>query len=332
MPLTLTLLDSGRLDKVLAQALAQDAQGIALGLSRARLQQLIKGGHVRCDGKVVAEGKQPVAAGAVIEIEVPPPVPATPKAEGIALNVLYEDDDVLVIDKPAGLVVHPAAGNWEHTLVNALLAHCGDSLSGIGGVARPGIVHRLDKETSGLMVVAKNDRAHQALTRQFAGRSLSRIYQAVVWGLPNPLEGEIEGAIGRHPRARQKMAVVAHGGKDALTYYKTLEAFGTWAALVECRLATGRTHQIRVHMAHRGHPLIGDPVYGTRKALPKKAGERGLIAGLQAFPRQALHAGEIKFLHPVTGKSMKFKSNIPDDLSNLLKTLRRETKALQKGD
>lgn len=316
--------NKGRLDKELAAAALVCEEAAAQGLSRARLQALIREGAVSQEGHPLTDISHTVMQGAVVEVVVPPAAPAQPQAQTIALDILYEDDDVLVINKPAGMVVHPAAGNWDHTLVNALLAHCGESLSGIGGVARPGIVHRLDKETSGLMVVAKNDGAHQALSRQFADRSLSRVYQAVVWGLPNPLNGEIEGAIGRHPRNRQKMAVVPHGGKEALTYYKTLEAFGVLAALVECRLATGRTHQIRVHMTHQGHPLVGDPLYGTRRSSGKTAkGQEGIVARLQAFPRQALHAGEIKWIHPRTGKSMTFKAPLPDDLKALLKALRQ---------
>lgn len=317
----------GRLDKALAQALADDPALAGQGLSRARIQQLIKDGCVQCQGQAVRDPNHPVQAGAVCVLTVPPPVPAEPEAQEIPLDIVFEDDDVLVLNKPPGLVVHPAAGHWDQTLVNALLAHCGTSLSGIGGVARPGIVHRLDKETSGLMVVAKNDHAHQALTAQFADRSLSRVYQALVWGVPHPLEGEIEGAIGRHPRARQKMAIVEQGGKDALTHYETLEVFDRLVSLVECRLATGRTHQIRVHMAHIGHPVVGDPLYGTRKKLPTTKGGEGPVAICQNFPRQALHAGEIKFVHPRTGKRLHFKAKAPKDMADLLKILRKKTLA-----
>ncbi len=260
--------------------------------------------------------------GETYEILVPPPVEAVPQAQPMDLEILYEDAFLLVLNKPPGLVVHPGAGNWDGTLVNALLAHCKGSLSGIGGVARPGIVHRLDKNTSGLLVAAKNDLAHQKLTAQFADRSLSRVYQALVWGVPSPVQGEIEGAIGRHPRARQKMAVVARGGKEALTHYKVLEVFGTLASLVECRLATGRTHQIRVHMESIGHPVVGDPVYGSRRRA-KVTGEKGVVALLEAFPRQALHAGEIKFIHPKTCKGLKFQAPLPEDLKSLIKTVRR---------
>jgi 23S rRNA pseudouridine1911/1915/1917 synthase len=229
----------------------------------------------------------------------------------MALVIPYEDAHLLVIDKPAGLVVHPAPGNPDRTLVNALLAHCGDTLAGIGGVKRPGIVHRLDKDTSGLMVVAKTDLAHRALTADFAARRIERAYRAVVWGMP-PAGGEIEGAIGRDPRDRKKMAVRERGGKAALTRFARLEAFGTEAALLECRLATGRTHQIRVHLAALGFPLIGDPVYGRRRA-PK------------IFARQALHAGLLGFTHPATGETLRFTSDLPADMKALLAALRHDS-------
>ncbi len=357
-----------RLDKALVAALGMDELRFLIGvtpakagvhleatpqrpaLSRARLQQLIKNGQVRMEGKPIRDPNHKVRAGEVYAIALPPPEPARPEAQAMPIDIVYEDKDLLVIDKPPGLVVHPAAGNRDRTLVNALLAHCGASLSGIGGVARPGIVHRLDKDTSGLMVVAKNDEAHQALSRQFAKRTLSRVYRAIVWGVPGPVSGPIEAAIGRHPRARQKMAVVARGGKPALTHYKVLETFNQIASLVECKLATGRTHQIRVHMAHIRHPVAGDPVYGRHsrkitlplregrkapdlvrglsgrgqgKALQTISPEQGPVALLQAFPRQALHAGELHFRHPRTDKTMRFKSPLPDDMAALLKQLRR---------
>lgn len=314
--------EGGRLDKALAAACAEEPNLAGLGLSRARLQQLMKEGCLRAaGGQVIRDPSQKTKGGEAFELFLPEPEAARPEAEYMPLSILYEDDDLLVLNKPAGLVVHPAAGHRAHTLVNALLAHCGGSLSGIGGVVRPGIVHRLDKETSGLLVVAKNDFAHQALTKQFADRSLSRVYRALVWGVPSPLEGEVAGAIGRHPRARQKMAVVPRGGKEALTHYKVQEVFGNIASLVECRLATGRTHQIRVHMEHIKHPVVGDPVYGSRRRATSGA-EKGLIALLEAFPRQALHAGEIKFVHPRTNKHMKYNANLPSDMAALLKRLR----------
>ncbi|MFY9287664.1 MAG: RluA family pseudouridine synthase, partial [Alphaproteobacteria bacterium] len=250
-------------------------------------------------------------------ILIPPPEPAQPEAQDIELDVVFEDKDLLVINKPAGMVVHPAPGNRDQTLVNALLAHCGKSLSGIGGVARPGIVHRLDKDTSGLMVVAKNDAAHQALTAQFSDRSLSRIYQAVVWGAPTPKTGKIEVPIGRHARDRKKQAVTSRG-KTALTYYTVLENFSL-ASLVECKLATGRTHQIRVHLAHIKHPVIGDPVYGANKTRMKGNEE------LCTFPRQALHAAQLQFIHPRSKKSLRFLAKLPKDMADLLKALRRNT-------
>lgn len=318
------LLDAGRLDKALTVALEQNPDAKGLGLSRARVQQLLKGGHVLRDGEVITNAKHKAKHGEEYEVTIPAPVAADPQPEDIPLSIIYEDDDLLVIDKPAGLVVHPAAGHWEHTLVNALIFHCGDSLSGIGGVARPGIVHRLDKDTSGLMVVAKNNFTHQGLSAQFADRSLSRVYHAVVWGVPNPIADDIEGPIGRHPVSRQKMAVVRGGGKDALTHYKTLEAYSNYASLVECRLATGRTHQIRVHMQYRGHPLIGDPLYGRRKQPSLKELGAGIYSKVKAFNRQALHAGEIKFIHPRTEEQMVFKCPLPDDLAEMIGFLRAD--------
>ena len=323
----LNLERAGRLDKVLAEALACDEAAQALGFSRARVQQLLKEGLVSLSGSVITDANHKLKGESVAcSVIVPPPVAAEPQAEVIPLSIVFEDEDMLVIDKPAGLVVHPAAGNWEGTLVNALLAHCGASLSGIGGVARPGIVHRLDKDTSGLMVVAKNDFAHQKLTAQFADRSLSRVYQALVWGVPSPISGEIKGAIGRHPRSRQKMAVVEHGGKDALTYYGVTEAFGTLASLVECKLATGRTHQIRVHMAHVGHPVVGDPLYGSQrgKGGAARKDETGIVGLLGDFERQALHAGAIRFIHPRSSKALNFKAPLPEDMADLLKKLRKK--------
>ena len=331
------------MDKALAALV-----GAAAGLSRARLQALIKAGNVTtADGAVVRDLRHVARDGAVYHVTLPPPEPALPQAQALALAIVYEDADVLVVDKPAGLVVHPAAGNRDHTLVNALLAHCGDSLSGIGGVARPGIVHRLDKDTSGLMVVAKHDAAHQALSRQFADRSLSRVYRALVWGGVTPQAGEVHGAIGRHSRDRKKMAVVPRGGKPALTYYRVVEAVGKGAkvrdrgapphltspargeglgtasplvTLVECTLATGRTHQIRVHMAHIKHPLVGDQVYGRRRGLGPATGVMGALVG---FPRQALHAAALKFIHPRTGKAMRFTAPLPADMAALLKLVGR---------
>jgi 23S rRNA pseudouridine1911/1915/1917 synthase len=242
----------------------------------------------------------------------------------MSLAIVYEDDDLIVVDKPAGMVVHPAPGNPDRTLVNALIAHCGASLSGIGGERRPGIVHRLDKDTSGLIVAAKNDLAHRALAADFAARRIERLYQAVVWGIPVPREGEIEGAIGRHPVNRKRMAVVKRGGKSALTRYRVIRALGPGASLVQCQLATGRTHQIRVHLAAAGYPLLGDPVYGRETAERRSRLSAAGRAALAGFHRQALHAGTLGFSHPRTGERLHFESALPADLHNLIKAL--ETK------
>jgi 23S rRNA pseudouridine1911/1915/1917 synthase len=320
-------LANARLDRALA-ALAAARDGAWQGLSRARLQALIKQGLVVRLGdeqttpassapqRGASQASAPVKAGETYQITLPKPEPAKPQAEAISLQIVYEDADVIVINKPPGMVVHPAAGNHSGTLVNALLAHCGASLSGIGGVARPGIVHRLDKDTSGLMIAAKHDAAHQGLSRQFADRTLSRVYRALVWGVPHPAKGSVAGNIGRHPRYRQKMAVVARGGKVAETSYRVLQTFGTLASLVECRLATGRTHQIRVHMGHIRHPLVGDQLYGGRQ------GRAGPVA-LRDFKRQALHAAELKFVHPTTDKVMEFKADMPADLQRLMAALKQ---------
>jgi len=307
-----------RLDAFIAAALPE--------LSRTRAKALILDGAVSIDGVQVAEPRRTLRAGEEVAVAVPPPIPATPRPEAIELDIVYEDIDLIVIDKPAGLVVHPAAGHAAGTLVNALIAHCGASLSGIGGVMRPGIVHRLDKDTSGLLVVAKTDRAHKGLSAQFAdhGRTgpLERGYLALVWGAPERREGTVAAALGRSPRNREKMAVVASGGRDAITHYRVTETYGTGAkpavaALLDCRLETGRTHQIRVHMAAIGHPLIGDRTYGagfaTKAALlPEPA--RGLAEG---FPRQALHAGLLGFEHPGTGEPMRFERPPPADMRRL---------------
>lgn len=299
-----------RLDRVLTELLPD--------LSRSRLKALIEDGAVTTDGKTLTDPAKKVAAGWEIAVNIPPPIPATPIAQAMDLDIVYEDEHLLVINKPAGLTVHPAPGHSDSTLVNALLAHCGDSLSGIGGVMRPGIVHRLDKDTSGLIVVAKHDKAHASLSRQLANRSLSRIYQALVWGSPTLGHGTVTGAIGRSPHNRQKMAVVRKGGKEAVTHYKVLSRFFDAVTLVECKLETGRTHQIRVHMAHIGHPLVGDPVYGSgwRKGLPSETKETFV-----AFDRQALHAAEIAFIHPVTDEEMFFECPLPDDMRALLDIL-----------
>jgi 23S rRNA pseudouridine1911/1915/1917 synthase len=291
-----------RIDRVLAAATE---------LSRMRIQALLGEGRITRDGAQITDASARTRAGQHIVIDIPPPVAAIPEPQDIPLSIVFEDEDMMVIDKPAGLVVHPGAGNPDGTLVNALLAYCGDRLSGIGGVRRPGIVHRLDKDTSGLMVVAKTDRAHISLAHQLQTRTLKRIYTAVVWGKPTPATGRIEGNIGRRPNDRKRMALVPHGGRPAVTYYRTLKSYKT-ASVVECRLETGRTHQIRVHMAHIGHPLVGDPAYGLKR-LPKDA-----PALAKSLPRQALHATQVTFLHPVTNMEMCYSSPVPNDIAELI--------------
>lgn len=303
-----------RVDRYLA-ANAQD-------LSRSRIKGLIEAGCLLCDGQPLREPAAAVRVGMVLVLTVPPAAPATPEGEQcVAFTVLYEDDDLIVLDKPAGLVVHPAPGNETGTLVNGLIAHCGDSLKGIGGERRPGIVHRLDKDTSGVMVVAKTEKAHLALSEDFAARRIDRAYLAVCWGVPAPASGEFEGAIGRDKRDRKRMAMTERGGKWALTRYRALQLFGTGATLMECRLATGRTHQIRVHFSANGHPLLGDPLYLRR--IP--AASRQLPAAARAaaldFPRQALHAARLGFTHPCTGVELSFETPMPEDMQALLEAL-----------
>jgi 23S rRNA pseudouridine1911/1915/1917 synthase len=298
-------------------------------LSRNRVKALVEAGRLAANGAPLRDPSHPVRAGSLYTLEEPPPAPARPEAQAMALPILHEDRDVIVLDKPAGLVVHPAPGNWEGTLVNALLAHAGEELEGIGGEARPGIVHRLDKDTSGLMVVAKTPLAQERLSDAFAARDVGREYLALCWGLPSPPAGEIAGAIGRHATDRKRMAVVgplgqaggARSGKPALTRYETARAWGTACALLRCRLATGRTHQIRVHLAHIGQPLVGDPVYLRRapaEARDLPAPARGLLLD---FPRQALHAALLIFTHPRTGKELRFRSDPPPDFAALLAAL-----------
>jgi len=290
-------------------------------LSRSRVKALIEGGQLRRDGQPVTDPAAPVRAGALYALEIPPPEPSKPRGQDIPLTILFEDRDLIVLDKPAGLVVHPAPGNPDGTLVNAVIAHAGDDLSGIGGEARPGIVHRLDKDTSGVMVVAKSDRAHQALSKQFAERDLERSYLALAWGLPEPTSGEIEGAIGRHPMDRKRMAVVTRGGKPALTRYRVEKAWGAACCLVRLKLMTGRTHQIRVHMAQIGHPLVGDPVYLRRTPAAARQLPDAARTALLGFPRQALHAAVLGFRHPVTGAMLRFEAPLPPDMAALLDLL-----------
>jgi len=312
-----------RLDRFLADRIKE--------LSRTRLKALILEGEVEVSGRTVRDPEYRVNAGDEITLEVPEAEPAKPAGEKIPLDIVYEDKDVIVIDKPAGLVVHPAAGNRSGTLVNALIAHCGASLSGIGGEKRPGIVHRLDKDTSGLLVVAKNDKAHRSLSAQFAdhGRTgdLSRGYLAFAWNVPKPERGTIDAPIARDPHSRVKMAV-RKGGKEAVTHYEVLRKYlgadeKPVASMIECELETGRTHQIRVHLARAGHPLLGDGVYGAgfqSKAvlLPQKA-----QAALTALNRQALHAFRLAFSHPATGKLLSFESKLPKELAALEKSFKK---------
>jgi 23S rRNA pseudouridine1911/1915/1917 synthase len=295
-----------RLDRALADAVPT--------MSRERLKALISSGAVSDPaGNLARDPSRKIDGGLLFSIVVPDPAPAHNEAQDIALNVVFEDEHLIVIDKQAGLVVHPAAGNFDGTLVNALLHHCGGSLSGIGGVARPGIVHRIDKDTSGLMVAAKTDRTHVGLAKQFADHSIDRRYKAIVTGRPMPLEGSVDAPLARSPQNRKKIAIVA-GGKRAVTHYRTLTRLNE-AALVECRLETGRTHQVRVHMASLGHPLIGDPVYGRTKQVHKP------ILETIGFHRQALHAARLGFIHPVKSIALAFDSEMPADMQELFSKL-----------
>ena len=313
---------SARLDRVLAARLSE--------VSRSRLKALILAGKVAVGNAPVSDPAYHVASGDTITIDVPEPSPPEPLGENIALEIVYEDDEIIVIDKPKGLVVHPAAGHETGTLVNALIAHCGASLSGIGGVRRPGIVHRLDKDTTGLLVVAKNDAAHQSLSAQFAdhGRSgaMRRGYLAFVWGVPNRQRGTVNAPIDRHPRAREKMAV-REGGREAVTHWEIVESFNgrdgkPVAALLACQLETGRTHQIRLHLAHIGHPLMGDSVYGAHfKTKATHLGAQSQSA-LAALGRQALHAYLLALEHPKTGAILEWISELPEDLTCLRNCLR----------
>jgi len=309
--LTATADQAGRrVDRFLADAIGT--------ISRSRVKVLIEEGRLTADGKPITEPADPVRAGVAYVLEIPPPAPARPIPQAIPFVILYEDDDLIVLDKPAGLVVHPAPGNPDGTLVNALLAHCGPGFRGIGAERRPGIVHRLDKDTSGVMVVAKTQLANDKLTAAFANRDLDRAYTALCWGRLLPTSGEIDGAIGRDRRDRKRMAVVTHGGKAALTRYRTVQAWHDSLALLECRLATGRTHQIRVHLASIGHPIVGDPTYLRRVPAIAKSIPAPLRDQLLDFPRQALHAARLGFDHPRTGKVLCFETALPTDMTTLL--------------
>ncbi len=315
--------DGKRLDRFLAEQLPD--------LSRSRLKALIEAGQLAKAGRTIEEAGYRVKPGDTYTLTLPEPEPAEPEGEAIPLAIVYEDDALIVIDKPAGLVVHPAAGNRTGTLVNALIAHCGASLSGIGGVRRPGIVHRLDKDTSGLLVVAKTDAAHAGLSKQFAahGRDgrLERAYLAIAWGVPDRRTGSIDAPLGRHPTDRTRMAIARSGGREAITHYEVLETFAgrdgkPIASLVRCLLETGRTHQIRVHMAHLGHPIMGDPVYA--KAFQSRAAKLSDAArtALDRLGRQALHAAELGFIHPVSRRRLRFASRLPQGIDGLIEALR----------
>jgi 23S rRNA pseudouridine1911/1915/1917 synthase len=301
------ILGPGRLDRALAAAIPT--------LSRARIQALLDEEAVIVDGQPVSDAASKKHAGQAFSLTVPAPRPDKAVAQAIPLDIMFEDDHLIVVNKPAGLVVHPAAGHADGTLVNALLHHCQGRLSGIGGVQRPGIVHRIDRDTSGLLVVAKTDKAHEGLARLFATHNIDRRYLAIVAGQPAPPAGTVSTQIGRSPTNRKKMAVLPEGkGKHAITHYRTVQNL-TKAALVECRLETGRTHQVRVHMAHLGHPLIGDSTYNNRR--------KAFIFGPNQsyFSRQALHAVSLGFIHPVTGEKLGFESSLPDDIQELLTSL-----------
>ena len=302
-----------RVDRFLADAIGT--------ISRSRVKSLIGAGQAQCDGTVLKEPAEIVRPGATYTLTVPPPVSARPQPQAIPFAILFEDADLIVLNKPAGLVVHPAPGNEDGTLVNALLAHCGASLPGIGGERRPGIVHRLDKDTSGVMVVAKTQEAMTALTAAFAARDLDRAYLALVWGVPASPRGEIEGAIGRDKLDRKRMTVRPHGGKPALTRYGTLRTWHGGVSLLECRLATGRTHQIRVHLAASGHPVVGDPVYLRRVPAAARAVPEPARSLLLDFPRQALHATRLGFRHPRSGTDLSFETPPPADFLALLTAL-----------
>ena len=323
---TITAAESGeRVDRVLAARLAT--------LSRSRLKALILAGQVKIAARTIRDPATAVKSGDVVTVTLPPPEPAAPKGETIPLKIVYEDDSIIVIDKPKGLVVHPAAGHASGTLVNALIAHCGASLSGIGGVKRPGIVHRLDKDTTGLMVVAKTDKAHRALSRQFAEKAegpLKRGYLAFVWGVPARPKGTIDVPLGRHPHARDRQAV-RDDGRAAITHWQLLEQFPgsdgkPVAALLACTLETGRTHQIRVHLAHAGHPILGDATYGTGFKTKSSRLAPEARTALEALGRQALHAYLLAIEHPETGDLLEFQSELPGDLRRLRHALHTESR------
>lgn len=303
-----------RLDKWLAENVGD--------MSRTRVQALIEAGQVSGPDGIADSISRKVRAGEAYVLTVPPPTPARPEPEDIPLEVLYEDGDLIVINKPAGLVVHPAPGHASGTLVNALLHHCRRSLSGIGGVTRPGIVHRLDKDTSGVMVCAKSDVAHRGLVEQFQVHSIDRAYKAVVWGMPNPRKGRLENNIGRDPRNRKRMATLTSGGKHAVTDYRVIRPIGAIASLMDCHLFTGRTHQIRVQMSGIGHPLVGDPLYHTRGSL-RKDREIVIRGETGAYKHQALHAYKLGFEHPASHEKLTFEIELSSKIKELIDSLEK---------
>jgi len=325
-----------RLDKALARDVPE-----AANLSRTRLGKLIDQGAVQIAGAVVLDPRAKVVEGQVVEIAVEAAEESHILAEDIPLEIIFEDDDLVVVNKPAGMVVHPAPGTPSGTLVNALMAHCGENLSGVGGIKRPGIVHRIDKETSGLLVVAKSDAAHHGLAKQFEKHTVERYYRALVYGVPDANDPRLRGVKGasfepgnilklttqlaRHKTDRQRQAVLFNGGRHAVTRARTVESFGTppVLALMECWLETGRTHQIRVHMTHAGHGLVGDPTYGGKRKLPKAAMPEVAAAAVKQFGRQALHAAVLGFAHPVTGDMVRFEAPLPRDMADLLDKVRQ---------
>lgn len=317
----ITVLTASEENRRLDQFLADNADVASLGLSRKRVQDLIAEGHVLKNGQPCTKQTYKTKKADAFTITVPPAEEMTIKGENIPLEVLYEDDDLIVVNKPTGMATHPAAGSRTGTLVHALLHHCKGNLSGIGGVERPGIVHRLDKGTSGVMVVAKNDLAHQHLSKQFKDRTLDRRYLALCYGTPEEREGEIEGNIGRSPKNRKKMALLRSGGKTARTTYKVISSNPMGFSLVNLKLYTGRTHQIRVHMTHMGYPLLGDPVYGRKRQYPKELDLEGCKL-IDALDHQALHAYRLEFTHPKTSETMAFEHPMPEDMQKIADFLR----------
>ena len=317
-----------RIDRFLANASRNDQEP----LSRSRIKALILNHQLSENGSTLSDPSAPVKSGATYVLTLPPPVDATPKAENLPLDILFEDDHIIVINKPIGLVVHPAPGSLTGTLVNALIAHCGESLTGIGGVLRPGIVHRLDKDTSGVMIAAKTAVAHANLTRMFAAHDLDRRYQALVWGTEIDRDGTVDVPLGRSSYDRKKQAVTSKG-RHAITHWQTLRSFPPFATLLECRLETGRTHQIRVHMAHIGRSIIGDPLYGRapRAGQMPDVTTRTCLAQLRGFGRQALHAAHLGFAHPVTGTPLRFTSQLPDDMQTLIHIMDHAIAARARG-